>query len=741
MPHADPGVADVADAVAAADAVDDTPPPMEAMRRPSQAAQAPMYGRWGGGSQQGRSSTPDRGRPSQAHRKSQRPRFTRSAYQPDPNAVRPEDSKPCRTLFVRNVAFEVDMLLLRADFAAFGEIRTWFDIVQRRGMLFVTYYDTRAADNARVHMNQKVYEGRALDVHFSLPKDEDQQQHCDRTKNQGTLFISLLEATQPLTDEALQAKFVEFGDIRSIRTYKDQAHTRFLEYWDSRACVAAHDALQDTEFLGGHLSIKFAWDLATVSLVTDARQRSEAKAAAEARAQAVLAEEPAPLPEAEEPATTTIEPPPIASPAPEVWEQAQKVQQPTWPLVSSPNLDAGVAAASPPPTASATLPTLAPSLLSVQNPRATPTWTVTPRVFSTASCPILRHKTRERRPFTETEDEALKRGFEKHGSHWSRIARDPVFQNQRSSTDIRDRFRNAFPEEYIRAGYKPRVKTTRRDSNKSKDNVVTHHTRTTRSGSVSAKCHGTGRSDDAELTSKISSCSLPADAAKPSNESAAPGAAGLQGVRSLSPASPNHGLVSWVPQNLGPLSMTPTSPAGSSSTVGMSPLSLPEVKSHAAMQWSVSSLGEAWREGALTPHPTSYVWAQPETSMTPTLPARAQSVPFSAPFSEPRTPLELPSNMALAGSFLYPDGSFAQVLSTSPSSMEPESTHVHHGPSTPSASPLCMPLSISPGYSVCEIPSTALDLPVAPLTATEIATPSRPAWPISPGLAVWPFRP
>lgn len=294
---------------------------------PSQAAQAPMYGRWGGGSQQGRSSTPDRGRPSQAHRKSQRPRFTRSAYQPDPNAVRPEDSKPCRTLFVRNVAFEVDMLLLRADFAAFGEIRTWFDIVQRRGMLFVTYYDTRAADNARVHMNQKVYEGRALDVHFSLPKDEDQQQHCDRTKNQGTLFVSLLEATQPLTDEALQAKFVEFGDIRSIRTYKDQAHTRFLEYWDSRACVAAHDALQDTEFLGGHLSIKFAWDLATVSLVTDARQRSEAKAAAEARAQAILAEEPAPLPEAEEPATTTIEPPPIASPAPEVWEQAQKVQQ------------------------------------------------------------------------------------------------------------------------------------------------------------------------------------------------------------------------------------------------------------------------------------------------------------------------------------------------------------------------------------------------------------------------------
>ncbi|WFD25321.1 hypothetical protein MNAN1_000290 [Malassezia nana] len=320
---------------------------------PPPANQMTMHGRapmpWA--SSQGRFPAPEgRRRPSSAsQRKSQRPRFTRSAYQPDPSAARPEDSKPCRTLFVRNVAFEVDMHVLRSDFAAFGEIRTWFDIVQRRGMLFVTYYDTRAAENARVHMNQKEYEGRALDVHFSLPKDEDQQQHCDRTKNQGTLFVALEDASEPLTEEALQAKFIEFGDIRSIRTYKDQMHTRFLEYWDSRACVAAHDALQDTEFLGGRLSIKFAWDLATVSLVNDARQRSEAKAAAEARAQAALAEEPAPLPIEQPAPLPTVQPAPTepdtlpaptesdAAPAPAAtsWpeaaddrlEQAQKVQQ------------------------------------------------------------------------------------------------------------------------------------------------------------------------------------------------------------------------------------------------------------------------------------------------------------------------------------------------------------------------------------------------------------------------------
>lgn len=253
-----------------------------------------------------------------AERRPARPRFTRSVYQPEPGAARPEDSKPCRTLFVRNVAFEVDESTLRADFASFGEIRTWFDLVQRRGMLFVTYYDTRAAEQARVTMNGKMYFGRALDVHFSLPKDEDQQQHCNRDKNQGTLFVALDGAPAPLTDELLRAELAPFGDIRAMRTYKDHTNARFVEFWDSRACVAAFDALQGQPRWGGTLQLKFAWDLATVSLVSDARTRSEAKAAAEARAAAP--------PEATAPALWAPSAPPPPPPE-ERLEHAQQVQQ------------------------------------------------------------------------------------------------------------------------------------------------------------------------------------------------------------------------------------------------------------------------------------------------------------------------------------------------------------------------------------------------------------------------------
>lgn len=278
-----------------------------------------------------RSDTPRGGR---NRRGTVHPRPSKSVYQPDPDAERPEDSKPCRTLFVRNVAFEVNVHQFREQFEQFGEIKTWFDLIQRRGLLFVTYFDTRAAQRAKEEMNQRKLYGRVLDVHYSLPKDEDQQQHCDREKNQGTLFALVRGATEPVTDDNVRALFAPFGEIREIRPYKDKENTRFVEYWDSRACVAAYDQLNETAFLGGELLLKFAWDLATVSLVTDAKNRNEAKAAAEARAREGRGSAtPVPTePSTAWPATAAAgmhgEPtPPVPGPTGDRLEQAQKVQQ------------------------------------------------------------------------------------------------------------------------------------------------------------------------------------------------------------------------------------------------------------------------------------------------------------------------------------------------------------------------------------------------------------------------------
>ncbi|KAG2188795.1 hypothetical protein INT44_003934, partial [Umbelopsis vinacea] len=72
---------------------------------------------------------------------------------------------------------------------------------------------------------------------------------------------------------------------------------------------------------------------------------------------------------------------------------------------------------------------------------------------------LTRVRRRERRAFTTEEDEMLLKGVEKHGVAWAKIARDEQFNlAHRTSTDLRDRFRNAFPEKYDMYGYSPRQK-------------------------------------------------------------------------------------------------------------------------------------------------------------------------------------------------------------------------------------------------------------------------------------------
>lgn len=63
--------------------------------------------------------------------------------------------------------------------------------------------------------------------------------------------------------------------------------------------------------------------------------------------------------------------------------------------------------------------------------------------------PFRKSQRRERRPFTEQDDHEILSGYQLYGPAWSRIQRDPRFHLQsRQATDLRDRFRNKFPEKF-----------------------------------------------------------------------------------------------------------------------------------------------------------------------------------------------------------------------------------------------------------------------------------------------------
>lgn len=65
--------------------------------------------------------------------------------------------------------------------------------------------------------------------------------------------------------------------------------------------------------------------------------------------------------------------------------------------------------------------------------------------------PFRKSGRRERRPFTEEDDREILEGYKVHGPAWTKIQRDPRFHLQsRQPTDLRDRYRNKYPEKFGR---------------------------------------------------------------------------------------------------------------------------------------------------------------------------------------------------------------------------------------------------------------------------------------------------
>jgi hypothetical protein len=73
--------------------------------------------------------------------------------------------------------------------------------------------------------------------------------------------------------------------------------------------------------------------------------------------------------------------------------------------------------------------------------------------------PFVKNKRRERREFTEKDDENLMKGFEKHTFSWHSMRDDADLGfSSRHPTDLRDRFRIRYPEIFAKAGYKLKPK-------------------------------------------------------------------------------------------------------------------------------------------------------------------------------------------------------------------------------------------------------------------------------------------
>ncbi|KIK30054.1 hypothetical protein PISMIDRAFT_382956 [Pisolithus microcarpus 441] len=181
--------------------------------------------------------------------------------------------RPCRTLFIRNIKYETNSEDVRRSFEEHGAIKTFFDLIATRGMVFVTYYDLRAAERARERLQGSEISGRPIDVHYSLPRD-DPKQGIDREKNQqfqGFLIVTLKDSRQPIDHNEVRRKFQQFGDVKSVSSIDDRTDQCYVEYYDMRSCEEAFDRLRHQGLQDGSMDIVFAWEESEVTGPTPQR--------------------------------------------------------------------------------------------------------------------------------------------------------------------------------------------------------------------------------------------------------------------------------------------------------------------------------------------------------------------------------------------------------------------------------------------------------------------------------------
>ncbi|OCF30763.1 hypothetical protein I316_07570 [Kwoniella heveanensis BCC8398] len=159
---------------------------------------------------------------------------------------------------IDHLQYEADSAALERSFASYGEIKTFYDRIKERGIVFITFFDLRAAQRARDGLHGTKLGDRSIDVHYSLPRDKDLAAGCDRDKNQGSVLV-FVHPPRIINEYELGRMCEQFGDIKHIKAGREPAE-KIVEFFDSRGAALMVDKMDKQPFSGGTLELKFIWD-------------------------------------------------------------------------------------------------------------------------------------------------------------------------------------------------------------------------------------------------------------------------------------------------------------------------------------------------------------------------------------------------------------------------------------------------------------------------------------------------
>ncbi|WVQ75875.1 hypothetical protein IAR50_005509 [Cryptococcus sp. DSM 104548] len=131
-------------------------------------------------------------------------------------------------------------------------------MVKNRGMIFVTFFDSRAAERARDGMHGLKINRRPIDVHYSLPRPDEMAAACSADKNQGSVLI-VAHPPRPLDISQVRRMAEAYGDVKEVERGHKPSEV-VVEYYDSRGALLLQQQMDRQTFMGVELELRFIWD-------------------------------------------------------------------------------------------------------------------------------------------------------------------------------------------------------------------------------------------------------------------------------------------------------------------------------------------------------------------------------------------------------------------------------------------------------------------------------------------------
>ncbi|KAJ9051788.1 hypothetical protein DSO57_1001546 [Entomophthora muscae] len=128
------------------------------------------------------------------------------------------------------------------------------------GVAYISFFDLRAAESARTHLNGTNFKGRPLDVHFAFPNpNSDRTEPPPPKENQGSIKLVFRGFVRMPPHDQMYDFFSQFGQVRDIH-HTNNPNVYILSYYDCRACMEVVRNTPADAFGEGTVLADLAWD-------------------------------------------------------------------------------------------------------------------------------------------------------------------------------------------------------------------------------------------------------------------------------------------------------------------------------------------------------------------------------------------------------------------------------------------------------------------------------------------------